>query len=182
VPACFHTALYPSRKSWNGVVSIYWPGYELGCPGFETWQGQNIYLYSKMSRPVLRYTQPPFQVPRALPPWVEQPGHEADHPYPRNAKVKYTWFYTSTPPICLHAVDRDTFTFTLYSNSTKTLTFSVRTVLSTLDYVYNLLTSDVNVLSESFRVGAGFELELPAYSVVISSICLLHWKTREAQN
>jgi hypothetical protein len=77
-------------------------------------------------------------------------------------------------PIRLHAVDRDTFIFTLYSNSAKTLTFSVRTVLSTLDYVYNLSTSDVSVLSESFRVGAGFELELPAYSAVISRICLLH--------
>jgi hypothetical protein len=69
-----------------------------------------------------------------------------------------------------------------YSNSTKTLTFSVRTVLATLDYVYNLSTSDVSALSESFRVGAGFELELPAYSAIISRICLLHCKRREAQN
>jgi hypothetical protein len=30
-------------------------------------------------------------------------------------EVKNEWRYTSTPPICLHGVDRDNFTFTAYS-------------------------------------------------------------------
>jgi len=76
----------------------------------------------------------------------------------------------------------DKYIISYYSNSRNTLTFSVRTILPTLDYIYNLSTSDVSVLSESFRVGAGFELELPAYSAIISRICLLHCKRREAQN
>ena len=39
--------------------------------------------------------------------------HEVNHSPPSSAKVKNEWSCTSTPPICLHGVDRANFTFTL---------------------------------------------------------------------
>jgi len=44
----------------------------------------------------------------------KQQGREVYHLRPSGAKVKNEWSYTSTPPICLHGVDRDDFTFYLY--------------------------------------------------------------------
>jgi len=38
--------------------------------------------------------------------------HEVDNPPPAIAEVRNEWSYTSTPPIFLHGVDRDNFTFT----------------------------------------------------------------------
>ena len=40
-------------------------------------------------------------------------GHEVNHPPPPSAEVKSEWGYTS-PPVCLHGVDRDSFIFHLY--------------------------------------------------------------------
>jgi hypothetical protein len=42
---------------------------------------------------------------------VKRPGREPDHSPPYSAEIKYEWIYTSTPPIRLHDVDRDNFTF-----------------------------------------------------------------------
>jgi hypothetical protein len=48
--------------------------------GFDSPQGQGIFLYSTASRPALGPTQPPTQcVPGALSSGLKQPGHEADH-------------------------------------------------------------------------------------------------------
>jgi hypothetical protein len=56
-------------------------------------------IFSTLSRPALRPTQPPIQwVPGALSPGVKQPGREADHSPPTGAEVKKMWIYTSTPP------------------------------------------------------------------------------------
>jgi hypothetical protein len=44
---------------------------------------------------------------------VMRPGRGADHSTPSSAKIKNEWRYTSTPPICLHGVDRNNFTFFL---------------------------------------------------------------------
>ena len=41
----------------------------------------------------------------------ERPGHAADHSPSSRAEVKNRWRYNSTPPICLHGVDRENFTF-----------------------------------------------------------------------
>lgn len=42
----------------------------------------------------------------------KRPGREDDRPSPSSTDIMYEWSYTSTPPICLHSVDRDKFTFT----------------------------------------------------------------------
>jgi len=36
----------------------------------------------------------------------KQLGCEVNHPPPSSAKVKNEWSYTSTPPVCLHGVER----------------------------------------------------------------------------
>jgi hypothetical protein len=70
-----------------------------GRPGFDSRQGQEIFLYFTSSRPALGLTQPPVQwVPGALSPGVTRPGREADHSPPPSAMVKNMWIYTSTPP------------------------------------------------------------------------------------
>jgi hypothetical protein len=38
------------------------------------------------------------------------PGREVNRPPQSIAEVKNEWSYYSTPPICLHGVDRDIFT------------------------------------------------------------------------
>jgi len=47
---------------------------------------------------------------------VKQFKHEVNHSPPSRAKVKNEWSHTSTPPICLHGVEKDNFmcTFTSY--------------------------------------------------------------------
>jgi len=40
-------------------------------------------------------------------------GHEVDHSTPSTAKVKNEWNFTSSPPLRLHVVDRNNFTFSL---------------------------------------------------------------------
>jgi hypothetical protein len=43
---------------------------------------------------------------------VKQPGSEVGHSPPSSAEAKNDRSCTSTPPVCLHGVDRETFTFT----------------------------------------------------------------------
>jgi hypothetical protein len=45
---------------------------------------------------------------------VKWPGHEADHSPPSNVKVKNEWILYA-PPLCLHCVDRDNFTFFFFT-------------------------------------------------------------------
>jgi hypothetical protein len=46
-------------------------------------------------------------------PGLQRPGREVNHSPPSSAEVKNEWSHTSDPPICLHGVNRDNFTFTL---------------------------------------------------------------------
>jgi hypothetical protein len=46
---------------------------------------------------------------------VKQPGRDVTHPPLYSAEVKNDWSYTSTPPICLYAVDKSNLTFIFYS-------------------------------------------------------------------
>jgi len=45
-------------------------------------------------------------------PGVKRPGREVKHSSPSSARVKNYWSYTSTPPLCLHGVERENLTFT----------------------------------------------------------------------
>jgi hypothetical protein len=47
-------------------------------------------------------------------PGVKRPGREVNHSPPSSAEVKNEWSYTSTPPICLHCVDRENFAFLIF--------------------------------------------------------------------
>jgi hypothetical protein len=55
-----------------------------GQPGFDSRQGQEIFLFITASRPVLGSTQPPIQ----WVPVINRPGCEADHSPPSSAEVK----------------------------------------------------------------------------------------------
>ena len=44
-------------------------------------------------------------------PRVKWPLREVNHSPPSSAEVKNKWSYTSTPPICIHGVDRENFNF-----------------------------------------------------------------------
>lgn len=44
-----------------------------------------------------------------LPMGVEWLGHETNHSPPSSVKVKNEWNYTTTPPLCFHGMQRDTF-------------------------------------------------------------------------
>jgi len=58
-------------------------------PGFDFQRGLGIFLFTTVSTPALKPTQPPIQwVSRALSLGVMQPGREADHSSPSTAKVK----------------------------------------------------------------------------------------------
>jgi hypothetical protein len=83
----------------------------LDDPGFVSWQGQKIFLSPETSRPALGPTQPPIQWVPKFYPGVKRPGCDVDHWLPSSAEVNNKWSYTSPYPVCLHGMDRDTFTF-----------------------------------------------------------------------
>jgi hypothetical protein len=64
-------------------------GLRAGRPGFDSRQGQEIFLYSTASRQVLGSTQPPTQWVPGLFPWgIKRPGSEADYSPPTIDEVK----------------------------------------------------------------------------------------------
>ena len=75
----------------------------MGDPGFESQQGQEIYLFSKTVQTGSRaqrasYSRGTGVFSRV----VKRPRREVDHSPPSSAEVKNEWRDTSTPPICLH--------------------------------------------------------------------------------
>jgi hypothetical protein len=99
---------------WNSV-SVEPLGYGLDGPGFKSRRGQDIFLFSKPSRPALGPTQPPINGYQSSFPAVRRSWRDVDHSSPPSADVKS---YTSAPyPPYLHGVDRDTFTFTFTYDS-----------------------------------------------------------------
>jgi hypothetical protein len=78
-----------------------------GRPGFNSWQGQEIRLFSIASRPALGPTQTPIQwAPGVLSLGVKPPGREADHSSPSSAGVKNGEAICPLP-IHLHGVGLD---------------------------------------------------------------------------
>jgi hypothetical protein len=73
--------------------------------GFDSQKGLRIFLFTTVSKPALRTTQPPIQwVPGAPSLGVKLPGCEYDHSPPPSAEVKNANRYISTPLIGLHGV------------------------------------------------------------------------------
>jgi hypothetical protein len=52
-------------------------------------------------------------------PRVQQLEHDVDYSPASSTKVKNKWSYTSTPPICLHGINRDIFSFSNVQFSVK---------------------------------------------------------------
>jgi hypothetical protein len=97
-----YTALYPRRwysshplwfdrlvTSPYKLISRYSDGLRARQFGLDYWQGKQIFLHSTASTPGLGPTEPPIQwVSGAFPPWVKQPGREADHTLLSSAEVE----------------------------------------------------------------------------------------------
>jgi hypothetical protein len=70
-------------------LSQYSSGLRAGCPVFDSWQGQKIFLFSMKSRLALGPTQPPIRwILGTLSSGVKHLGHEADHLPPSSAQIK----------------------------------------------------------------------------------------------
>jgi hypothetical protein len=84
---CLITSTIQSRSSSASIMTRR----RDGQPGFDSRQGQGIFLFSTASKLALGSTQPLIQwVSRALSPGVERPGSEADHSPPSGVEVKNT--------------------------------------------------------------------------------------------
>jgi hypothetical protein len=59
-----------------------------GWPGFDSWQGQEIFLISTASKPALGLTQPPVQWVPGLFPWGQSDWSIKLATPPASAKVK----------------------------------------------------------------------------------------------
>jgi hypothetical protein len=95
------------------IMTRIWAGQQ----GFDSQQGQEIFLLATTSRIVLGPSQPPIQwVLGAISLGVKWMGNETDHSPPSNAEVKKEWHYSSTPPdifmACCFISTRDNLTFT----------------------------------------------------------------------
>jgi hypothetical protein len=126
-----HQQLWGYKVEWKGVsrgtggkkVEYHWTRLWTGRPGFNTRQGQGIFLFATtVSRPILEPIQPIKWELGALSPRVKRPAREADHSPPSSAEVKNAWSYTSTPYVfmawfvvkySMTSWDRDNFAFTL---------------------------------------------------------------------
>jgi hypothetical protein len=72
-----------------GQISPYSDRLQDGRQGFDSRQGQEIFLYSTASRPALGPTQPPIQwVPGELSPGVKRLRREGDHSPPSSVQIK----------------------------------------------------------------------------------------------
>ena len=79
--------------------------------GFGSLERQEVFLFSKTSRPAMGPTQLPIHwMSGALILRLKQHDLKVDHS-PPCAEVKNEWRYTFTPPIHLQGVDRDNFSF-----------------------------------------------------------------------
>jgi hypothetical protein len=58
-----------------------------------------------------------FKGTRSFFPGAKWPGNEADQSPPSSAKIKNVWSYTTTPPMCVHGIFRDNFSFLLIISS-----------------------------------------------------------------
>ena len=82
-------------------------------PGVQILAGQEIFLFSTMSRLTMQPIELSIHWVPGRFPRVKWPEHEVDHLIPSSAEVKNEWSYNSTPPVCLHGVDVNNCTFWL---------------------------------------------------------------------
>jgi hypothetical protein len=63
-------------------------GYGLDCPGFESWYRQDVFIHSKISRPLLVPTQPRVQCVSGVFLRVKRSGREANQSPRSNPEAK----------------------------------------------------------------------------------------------
>ena len=80
-------------------------------PKFVFQQGQEIFLFSRMSTPALKPPSLLLSVP-GFSPGRATTGHEVDQSPTSSDKAKNERNRTSSPPLCLHDVNRKNFTST----------------------------------------------------------------------
>ena len=100
------------------VISADW----LDNSGFDPLQGQEIFLFSKMTRAALVPTQLRSR-------GANRPGREADHSSQPNAKVKNEWSCTFTSILCVHGINQGKFAFCLCSSIKINRSIILRVVL-----------------------------------------------------
>jgi hypothetical protein len=116
---------------------------------FESRQGQEILSFSQTSRPAVGGTEPFIQwVPFF--PRIQEAGPEAEHSSSSSAEFKNKWSYNSSPPLCLHDVDRDNFTFIF------TFTFTLPAEKSAYKVVMTTLVAGQN--GNDYKRNCGSEL------------------------
>jgi len=93
----------------------FWHGQQIVCLSVV----QNAQTDSTAHPPFLAMVTGSFQ-------GIRQSRREVNHSCPCSAKTKNVWSHTSTPPTCLHGVDREniTFTFTPYKDCRLILEFN----------------------------------------------------------
>jgi len=72
---------------------------------------KEVFFSSKTSEPAICLTQPFKEHHKAFHSVIKWPKHESDHSPLSSAEVMNEWSYKSSPPIHLHSVHRDIFTF-----------------------------------------------------------------------
>jgi hypothetical protein len=99
---CYTILLYISTRE---ELSRCNDGLRAGRSGFDSWQRQDIFLFT-LSTPTLESTQPPIPwVHGALSPEVKLPELEADHSPPSSAEVKNGGAVPSLPYTSLRNSD-----------------------------------------------------------------------------
>ena len=94
--------------------------YGLDGPAIESRRGRD---FPHPSTPALGSTQPPAQWIRGLFPGVKRPGRGVDHSPPFISEVK-NGVVPLLPPICLHDVGREDFTFTWHRRHRRFILFT----------------------------------------------------------
>jgi hypothetical protein len=112
---CTEFCMYTSIAEF-AAQAVYWLGYELDGPGFETRQEEDMFFFSKTSKQAVVQTQPTVQWELGFFSEVKAVGAWC-WLLASSAEVKHEGSYTSAPPLCLHAMDRDSFTFYLSVDS-----------------------------------------------------------------
>jgi hypothetical protein len=73
--------------------------------------------FSKIPRMTLGPTQSPIQWISMFFQGIKGLRHECKYSPPSTTEVKNGWNCNSTPPICLHGMDKENFTIIMFTNS-----------------------------------------------------------------
>ena len=84
---------------------------------FDSRQRQEIFAFSKISKPALKPTHLPSPwVSGTVSPGVKRPRCKVNHSPPSSAEDRNEWSCTCAPPLCLHGVGEDNFTLIFLFN------------------------------------------------------------------